>query len=183
MPRRAERIVKRGKNTEKSHAINEQVNDLRKMEIRISRRENDGEYQDDLKGRSQLAKNTGRKWTITRDKQNHYGHHKNQNVAAKNDNSKPPSDLFLERQNNERRRKQQLIGDRIEISAKRRALIQAAREQAVDSVRKPRHNKHQQSPFIFLIGNKNKKERQEAEPQQSDLIGNRPDAAFHCNSG
>ena len=86
-------------------------------------------------------------------------------------------------QNDEGRRKQKFVGDGIEIGAERRALIEAACQQAIDTVRKPGYNENQQSPSIMLVRNKNEKERQEAEPKQSNLIGNRPDAAFHCNSG
>src|ERR1700676_122077 len=183
VPRRAERIMKRGTNAEKRHAVNKQMDDLCKMEAWISRGKHDREHQNDLECRSHLAVNARRKGPVTRDKQNHHSHHKNQNVAAENDNREPPRNLFLECQNNERRREQQLIGDWIEISAKRRPLIEAASEQAIDAVRKPGDNKNQQSPSIPLVRNKNKEERQEAEAQQSDLIGNRPDAACHCNSG
>src|SRR5277367_4329508 len=135
VPRRAERIMKRGNDAEKGHAINKQMDDLRKMEIRIRRGKNDGEHQNDLKSRGQLAENAWRKRPIARDKQNHDGHDKNQYVTAEYDNRQPPRDLLLERQNNKRRREQQFVRDGIEISTERRPLIQAPREQSVDSVR------------------------------------------------
>src|SRR5271155_2297126 len=103
VPRRAERIMKRGKNTEKSHAIHKQMNNLREMEIRIRRGKNNRKHKNDLKSSSQLAEDAGRERPIPRDKQDHDGHHKNQNVAAENDNRQPPRDLLLERQNNKRR--------------------------------------------------------------------------------
>src|SRR5580700_2325600 len=134
--------MKSGTDTEQGYAINKQMDDPRKMEARIRSRKDDREHQNDLKSRGRLAVNAWRKGPITGDEQNHHGHHQNQYVAAENDNREPPRDLFLKRQNNERRREQQFIGDGIEISAKRRPLIEAAREQAINAVRKPRDNQH-----------------------------------------
>src|SRR5208282_3346324 len=182
MPRRAERIVKRGNNAKQRHCVNEEMDGFREMDRWISGRKDDRENQNDLNSSGRLAVNAWRKRPVTGDKQNHDGHHKYQNVSAENDDREPPRNLFLKRQNNERRRKQQLIGDGVEIRAERRTLIKAAREQAVYSIREPRNNKHQQRPFVPLIGNKNEKERQEAEPQQSDLIGNRPNSTCHYSS-
>src|SRR5277367_265084 len=182
MPRGAKRVVKSGKDTEESHGINEQMNGLREMKIRVSSRKDNRKNQDDLNSSRRLAVDAWRKRPIAGNEQDHNGHDQNQNVAAENDNREPPGNLLLERQNNERRREQEFIRDRIEIGAERRALIEAACEQAVNSVRKPGHDKHQQRPLILLVGNQDEKERQEAEAQQSDLIGNRPDAAFHCSS-
>src|SRR5208282_1185848 len=174
--------MKRRKDAEESHAINKQMDDLHEVEVRIGSGKNDGEDQNDLNSRCQLPINAGWKRTITRDKQNHHGHHEDQYIAAKNNDREPPSDLFLKGQNNKRRRKQQFIGDRIEICAQGRALVEAAREQAIDPVRKASNNKHQQRPSISLIGNKNEKEGKKSQAEKSDLIRNRPDAAFHCNS-
>src|SRR5580692_204718 len=135
MPRRTERIMKGRKDAEKSHAINEQMNDLPEMKVRVCRGKDNGENQYDLKGSRELAENAGRKRPIPRDEQYHHGHDKNQDVAAEDDNREPPRDLFLECQNNERRREQQLIRDGIEISTERRPLIQTPSEQTINAVR------------------------------------------------
>src|SRR5580704_4783908 len=155
VPRRAERIMKRGTDAEKRHTVNKQMDDLSKMEAWISRGKDDREHQNDLKSRGHLAVDAWRKRPITGNEQYHHGHHKNEYVAAEDNDGEPPRDLFLERQNNERRREQQFVGDGIEISAKRRPLIEAAREQAINAVGKPRDHKHQQRPFIPFVGNKN----------------------------
>src|ERR1700674_2146338 len=111
VPRRAERIMKRGTDAEKRHAVNKQMDDLCKMEAWISRGKADREHQNDLKSGGHLAVDAWRKRPITGDEQNHHGHHKNEYVAAEDNDGEPPRDLLLKRQNNERRRKQQLIGD------------------------------------------------------------------------
>src|SRR5579859_3548234 len=143
VPGRAERIMKRGKDAEKSNAVNKEMNDFCEVQIRIRSGKNHREYQNDLKSRGQLAENAGRKRAVTGDQQNHYGHDQYQNVAAENDDREPPRNLFLERQNDERRRKQQLIRDGIEICSEGRPLIQAACQQPVNSVRKPGYNENQ----------------------------------------
>ena len=73
-PRGHKRIVKRGKDTEESNAVDEEMDDFSQMKIRKRRGKHYGEYQDDLKRRGQLAENAWRKRPVPGDQQNHHGH-------------------------------------------------------------------------------------------------------------
>src|SRR5580700_2766610 len=86
MARRAERIVKRGKDTEKSHSVNQQMDDLPKMKVRISSGKHYRKHQDDLNSGGHFAVDARRKGPIPGNEQNHHSHHKNQNVATENNN-------------------------------------------------------------------------------------------------
>jgi hypothetical protein len=51
MPRRAERIVKRGKDAEESHSIDEHMDDFSEMNVRVRRGKNHRKNQNDLHSR------------------------------------------------------------------------------------------------------------------------------------
>src|SRR5260221_5705045 len=57
--------------------------------------------------------------------------------------------------------------------------MEFAREQAIDAVAEPRHDQHRERPAVMFVRNQNQENWKEAQAQQRDLIGNRPDAAFH----
>ena len=177
------RIVEAGHDAQGCNRINEHTVKSPQVVIGISRFQDHQKDQHNFRSRGELSIDTGRKRPIPGNQQDHDRHNKDQHVPAEDEDGKPPRQLVFERKNDKRRRKQQFVGDRIEVRAKRRSLIQAAGQQTIDAVREPGDNKNQQRPSVAVISNQNQKNRQEAEAQKSNLIGNRSDAAFHCDSG
>ncbi len=82
MPGGGERIVEAGYDAQHRDRINEDVIKNARVIIGISCAENYEEHQDDLGGGGQLAVNTGRKWPVAGDEQNHHGHNEDQHVRG-----------------------------------------------------------------------------------------------------
>lgn len=168
-----------GDNRKSRDDVDEETIEHHKAWIGIRCAEDDCEDENYLKRRGELAQNARREGPISRDQDNDSGNDQDENVAAEHEDGEPPGEFLFERKDDERRREKKFVGDGIEIGAKRRALIQAAGEQAVNAVRKSGEDLNEKRPFIVFVGNENKKERQKAEPEKRNLIGDCPDAAFH----
>ena len=132
-----ERIVKTGHDAQHGHRINEEMVErpdseevVEQPDPVIGKRggQNYKKDQDDLGSRGELAVDAGRKRPVPGHQQNHDRDNEDQHVPAENEDSEPPGELLLEREDDEGRREQKLVGDGIEISAEGGSLIQTTRE-------------------------------------------------------
>jgi len=183
MPGRRKRIVEAGHDAQRRNRINEDAIKSGHVVIGIGSAEHYQEHQDDLGSSRELAVDAGRERPVAGDQQNYDRDNENQHIAAENKNREPPRQLPLKRQKNERGRQQEFVGNGVEIRAEGGALIQTAREQTVNPIGKAGDNKNQERPAVTIVSDEHEKDRQEAEAQKRDLVGDRPDAAFHCDSG
>src|SRR5216683_7940461 len=138
--------------------------------------EDDSEDQSNFEKGRELAIDAWGKGPVSGDQDDHNGHDHHEDVTAKNDDRHPPRDFLFVRQDDEGRRKQQLVSNRIEISSQRRTLIESARQPAIEEIGQTRHNEHQQSPLVAFVRYQREKYRQKSQTQQRDLIGYCPNA-------
>src|SRR6267142_4694559 len=177
------RVVKAGEERDRRYSIDQHVIEVRQPVIGIRGGKNKSKNKNNLGCGGKLAQEARWKRPIAGNEQDHRSHRQNQNIAAEHQNRQPPCELLLEGENDEGRGEQELVCKGIKISAESGALVQAARQEAVDSVGKARDDQHEQSPPVFLVRHEDEKQRQKAEPEKRDLFGYRPDAALHCNLG
>src|SRR5260370_20588013 len=130
-----ERIVEAGYDAQHRDRINEDVIKNARVIIGISRAKNYQEHQDDLGGGGQLAVNTGRKWPVAGDEQNHHGHNEDQDVPAENKDGEPPGQLLLKCEDEEGRREQEFGGGGVNVCTESGTVVESAVEKPVDSVR------------------------------------------------
>src|SRR5262249_21194916 len=151
LARNHNRVVKSGKHSKRSHGVNQSVVYPLPIRIWIRRSEHYSKNKHNLKERSKFAVNAGWKWPVSGNQNNYSGNDEQQNVTAQHHNRKPPRHFLCHRQNYERRREQQLVRNRIEVSAERGPLIQPARQHAVDSVAQSRNYQNQERPFVLIV--------------------------------
>src|SRR5260370_30976008 len=149
------------------------------MIIWISRAKNYKKNQDNLRGRGEFAINAWWKWPVTRDQENHHRDNEDQHIAAENEDGKPPGQLLLERQEDERGREQEFVGDGIEIRAESRSLIQTARKQAVKTIGKAGDDSNQKRQPVMIVGHEHEQHRLKAETPKRHLTAKRPAAGRH----
>src|ERR1700689_2160680 len=164
MTRNRKGIMRGGPDGKDGDDIDEHVVKQSRVQGWKRRRQHHGKYQGDLEKRGQLAENARRKRTVPGNQENHDGYDQNQNVATQYDDGQPPCESGLVGEDYERRRKQQFVGDGIEIGAQRGPLIQFSRQQTVDTVAQARDDQHQQTPAIMLVGDQAEENRQKAQP-------------------
>src|ERR1700691_3892638 len=85
----------------------------------------------------------------------------------------------MESQHDVRRRNEQLIGDRIQIGTQRSFLIQAAREQTIQSIGETGDYKNHHGPSVSFVMNSDDKDWQKGQAQERELVGNREYSAVH----
>src|ERR1700674_676996 len=174
-----EGIMKAGDDAKCGDRVDEDVVKDGKTGIGIGCGKDNAEDQHDLERGRELAINARRKWTIAGAENDDDGNDEDEHVAAQNKDGEPPSKFLFEGQNDEGRREQKFIGNGIEISTQRRALIEFPRDKTINAVGEAGNDENEQGPPVMLVRNKNEKERQKAEPEKGDLIGYGPDAALH----
>src|SRR5882672_6390004 len=177
------RVVKAGEERDRRYSIDQHVIEVRQPVIGIRGGKNQSKNKNNLGSGCEFAQKAGGKRPIAGDKQDHRCHRQDQDIPAENQNRQPPRELLLEGKNDEGRGEQELVCKGIKISAEGGALVQAAREKTIDSIRQSRNYQHQQCPPVFVVRHEDEKQRQKAEPEKRDLIGYCPDAALHCDSG
>ena len=128
--------MKSGKEGDRRYSIDQHVIEVCQPVIGIRGGKNKSKNKNNLGSGCQLAQKARGKRPITGDKQDHRCHRQNQDIAAEHQNRQPPRELLLEGENDEGRGEQELVCKGIKISAESGALVQAAREEAVDSVGK-----------------------------------------------
>src|SRR5262249_6527644 len=174
-----ERVVEAGNGGEDRDQVDQDALYEREPGVGIGRGEHYHENENDLKQRGRFAEEAWRKRAVAGNEQDDGGDGEDQNVAAQDHDGKPPGNLFFHGENHERRREQKLVGDRVEISADGRFLIELASEQAVKGVGTAREYQHQQGVAVAFVNNEDEEKGQDAQAEQRDLVGDRPEATFH----
>jgi len=167
---------------EDRYEIGQVTNDRFSSVIRISGGENDVEDEGDLKEGGGFPKQARRKSAVALNQQDYGSDNQQQDVPAQDQYCQPPRNFLLHREHKEGGREQEFVGDRVKVRAERRFLVKRAREVAIDRVGERNKDKNHNSPLVSFVENKNQKKRQDAQTQEGDLIGNRPNAGFHWSN-
>ena len=151
--------------------VYEDVVEKAPVELGVGGGQDYGEHQDDFEEGGELAEDAGRERAVAGDEDDDDGDGEHEDVAADDDDGGPPGDAGLVRENDKGRGEQEFVGNGIEVGAERGALIESAREEAIDAVAEARDDENKQSPTVTLISDERQEDRQEPEAEQSDLVG------------
>src|SRR5208282_715103 len=157
------------------------ANLLRDQQRRIipNRRHQNQHDQQDFEERRGLPPDARRKRPVADRDENHGARGQKQDVSAQHQNREPPRYSGLQREHEVGGRKQQLIGNRIEVRAQRSFLIQSAREDPVEAVADSRGSKNSERGDPMLVFDGDDEERQKGETEECELVGNGEDARGH----
>src|SRR5208337_2169012 len=92
-------------------------------------------------------------------------------VAAEDHDRIFPGNHPFDREHEKHGAHQQLIGDRVEILAEQRLLMQGAGQEAIEAVAQSGENEQRQRPFEVVLDQIDDDERQENHAQQRELVG------------
>ncbi len=165
--------------------VDEDVVEEAPVELGVGGGEDYGEDEDDFEEGGEFAKDARREWAVAGDEDDDGGDGEHEDVAADDDDGGPPGDASFIGEDDEGRGEQEFIGDGIEVGAEGGALVESTREEAIDGVAEAGDDEDEQSPFVALIGDECQEDRQEAEAEQSDLVGygEDPSSLLHVLGG
>ena len=166
-----EGVVEGGGGGTEGDDVDEGVVEEAPVELRVSGGQDDAEDEDDFEEGGELAEDAGGEGAVAGNEDDDGGDGEHEDVAADHDDGGPPGDAGFVGEDDEGRGEQEFVGDGVEVGAERGTLIELAREQAVHGVAKAGDYEYEQSPAITLIGDEREEDRQEAETEQSDLVG------------
>ena len=174
-----------GGSSAEGDGVDQDVVEEAPVELRVGGGEDDGEDEDDFEEGGELAENAGREWAVAGDEDDDGSDGEHEDVATDDDDGGPPGDAGFVGEDHEGGGEQKFVGDRVEVRAEGGALIESAREEAVDGVAQARDDENEQSPAITLVGDKREEDRQKAEAEQSDLVGygEDPSSLLHVLGG
>ena len=158
--------------------VDEGVVEEAPVELGIGGGEDDAEDEDDFEEGGEFAEDARGKRAVAGDEDDDGGDREHEDVAADDDDGGPPGDAGLVSEDDEGRGEQELVGDGIEVGAEGGVLIEFAGEEAVDGIAEASDDENEQRPFVALIGDERKENRQEAETEQGDLVGYGEDPSF-----
>src|SRR5580658_29772 len=140
-------------------------------------------YRTDLREGVGLAENAGTEVAQSGNGEQDRAGGKNGNVAAEDHDGELPGNLVQDRQHEEHRAQQKLVGDGIKVLTEKSLLMQRAGQQAIQAVAESGDHENDQRPEITALHQMNHDERNENHPQQRELIGSGEDVGeLHARS-
>src|SRR6266849_543673 len=118
-----------------------------------------------------FAEDAGAKIAQAGNNEQHAADQQDRDVAAEHYDRKFPGNHPFDREHKKHGAHQQLIGDRVEILAEQRLLMQRAGQESIEAVAQSGENEQRQRPFVIVLEQIDDNERQEDHPQQRELIG------------